>query len=254
MDELFSVRDKTVLITGGSSGLGLQLVRLFSRHGARVCSVAKSHDPKVCDGLLDAVRFHAPQFIIADLRDDIGVQRAFAEAIGHHGIPQIIFNNAGLTQRKRFMDVSREDWNMLAEVNVKAVFFVAQEGARLMKTAKLNGSIINTGSILASRAMTGTSVYSSTKAAIAQMTRSMAYELGPYGIRVNCLAPGWFETRMTSEFLPDPAKAFLKGANPLRRLGPEGDLDGAALLLASDAGRYITGTTITVDGGQSLSG
>ena len=254
MDELFSVKDKTVLITGGSSGLGLQLVRLFSRHGAKVCSVATSHAPRVCEDLLAAVRFHAPQFIVADLREDSGVQRAFAEATSHHGIPQIIFNNAGLSHQKRFMDVSREDWNMLVEVNVKAVFFIAQEAARLLKGAKLQGSIINTGSILGSRAMTGTAVYSSTKAAIAQMTRSMAYELGPYGIRVNCLAPGWFETRMTSELLPDTAKAFLKGANPLRRLGAEGDLDGAALLLASDAGRYITGATITVDGGQSLSG
>ena len=156
MNELFSVRDKTVMITGGSSGLGLQLVHLFMHRGARVCSIATQHDPRVC--------------------------------------------------------------------------------------------------ILANKAMSGSSVYSATKAGVAQMTRSMAHELGPLGIRVNAIAPGWFETRMTAGILSDPAKTYLKGVNPLRRLGQPGDLDGAALLLASEAGRYINGTVITVDGGQSLSG
>lgn len=254
MDDLFSVMDKTVLVTGGSSGLGLQLVRLFMKRGAKVCSVATAHDPKICESLLASRRFHAPQFIVADLRGEEGMKGAFAEAISAVGVPQIVFNNAGVTHRRRLLDVTRDDWNRLTDVNLKAMFFVAQEAARHMLGAGMPGSIINTGSILAGKAMTGTAVYSSTKAAIAQMTRSMAYELGPYGIRVNCIAPGWFETRMTSDFLPDPAKSFLKGANPLRRLGKEGDLDGAALLLASDAGRYITGVTITVDGGQRLAG
>ena len=123
-----------------------------------------------------------------------------------------------------------------------------------MHEAGTGGTIINMSSILGGKAMTGTSVYSATKAGVAQMTRSMAHELGPLGIRVNAIAPGWFETRMTANFLTDPAKSYLKGVNPLRRLGQPGDLDGVALLLASDAGSYINGTVITVDGGQSVSG
>ncbi len=254
MNDLFSVRDKSVLITGGSSGLGLQLVRLFLKNGAKVTSVATQHELRVCETLLAGVRFHAPEFVSANLRDDEGVTHALDEAQAAYGVPDIVFNNAGVTMRKRFLEVEREDWNRLMEINLKAMYFMAQGAAKRMIAEKKQGSIINVSSILAAKSMIGTSVYSAAKAGISQMTRSMALELGPHGIRANAIAPGWFETRMTAGFLTDPAKAYLKGANPLRRLGGEGDLDGAALLLASDAGRYITGTTITVDGGQSLTG
>jgi 2-dehydro-3-deoxy-D-gluconate 5-dehydrogenase len=254
VDELFSVRDKTVMITGGSSGLGLQLVRLFMQRGAKVCSIATHHDPKVCEYLLAGVRFHAPVFVDANLTDETGINAAFDGCADAFGPAQILFNNAGLSLRKKFMDVGRDDWNRLADINLKGMYFVAQAAAKQMQEAGTGGAIINMASILASKAITGTSVYSATKAGVAQMTRSMAHELGPLGIRVNAIAPGWFETRMTANFLTDPAKAYLKGVNPLRRLGQPGDLDGVALLLASEAGSYINGAVITVDGGQSLSG
>lgn len=242
------------MITGGSSGLGLQLVRLFMQRGAKVCSIATHHDAKVCDYLLAGVRFHPPVFVDANLTDENGVDAAFDGCGDAFGPAQILFNNAGLSLRKKFMDVGREDWDRLADINLKGMYFAAQTAARRMQQAGAGGAIINMASILGSKAVTGTSVYSATKAGVAQMTRSMAHELGPLGIRVNAIAPGWFETRMTANFLTDPAKAYLKGVNPLRRLGQPGDLDGVALLLASDAGSYINGAVITVDGGQSLSG
>lgn len=254
MNDLFSVRDKTVLITGGSSGIGLQMVHLFMMRGAKVCSIATQHDLQVCKNLVAAVRFHAPVFVDANLTSEVGVNAAFDACDAAFGPLDILINNAGLSLRKKFLDVSREDWNRLSDINLKGMYFVAQAAARRFRLAGKSGSIVNMASILASKAMTGTSVYSATKAGVAQMTRSMAHELGPHGIRVNAIAPGWFETRMTASFLTDPAKTYLKGTNPLRRLGQPGDLDGAALLLASDAGRYINGTVITVDGGQSLSG
>lgn len=252
--DMFSVRDKSVLITGGSSGLGLQFVRLFSGCGAKVCSVATNHEALVCESVLADGHDHEPVFVTANLRDEEGASFALDEATSANGVPDIVFNNAGVTLRKRFLDVERDDWAHLMDINLKAMFFLAQDAAKRMIASKKPGSIINMSSILASKAMTGTAAYSTAKAAISQMTRSMALELGPHGIRVNAIAPGWFETRMTASFLTDPAKSYLKSVNPLRRLGSEGDLDGAALLLASEAGRYITGTTITVDGGQSLSG
>lgn len=252
MDELFSVRDKTVMITGGSSGLGLQLVRLFLQRGAKVCSIATQHDGQICEYLMAGVRFHPPVFVDANLTEEKGIDVAFDCCGDVFGPAQILFNNAGLSLRKKFMDVGRDDWNRLADINLKGMYFVAQAAAKRMQEAGIGGSIVNMASILGSKAITGTSVYSATKAGVAQMTRSMAHELGPLGIRVNAIAPGWFETRMTANFLTDPAKAYLKGVNPLRRLGQPGDLDGAALLLASDAGRYINGAVITVDGGQSL--
>ncbi|MGB8817033.1 MAG: SDR family oxidoreductase [Rhizobiaceae bacterium] len=252
MDELFSVRDKVVLITGGSSGLGLQLARLFMQRGAKVCSVATHHDPAVCESLIAGVRFHQPLFVEANLTQAEGVEMAFTQCEAVFGNPEVLFNNAGLSLRKKFLDVERDEWDRLAEINLKGMFFVAQAAARRMIAGGKGGSIINMASILGGKAMTGTSVYSSVKAGVAQMTRSMALELGPQSVRVNALAPGWFETRMTAGFLSDPAKSYLKGVNPMRRLGQEGDLDGAALLLASPAGRYINGAIITVDGGQSL--
>jgi NAD(P)-dependent dehydrogenase (short-subunit alcohol dehydrogenase family) len=254
VDELFSVRDKTVMITGGSSGLGLQLVRLFLQRGAKVCSVAKHHEAAVCQYLLAGVRFHPPVFVEADLTGQSGVDGAFHKCCNAFGPAQILFNNAGLSLRKKFLDVSRDDWNHLADINLKGMYFVGQTAAKRMQEAGIGGSIINMSSILGNKAITGTSVYSATKAGVAQMTRSMAHELGPLGIRVNAIAPGWFETRMTVNFLTDPAKTYLQGVNPLRRLGQAGDLDGVALLLASQAGAYINGAVIPVDGGQSLSG
>lgn len=254
MIDLFSVRDKTVMITGGSSGLGLQLVRLFLNRGAKVCSIATQHDRRICDSLFASIRFHAPVFIDANLTSEEGLVMAVDGCEAAFGPIDILINNAGLSLRKKFLDVSRDDWNRLADINLKGMYFVAQAVATRMRSAGKGGSIINMASILANKAMNGTSVYSATKAGVTQMTRSMAHELGPMGIRVNAIAPGWFETRMTTSFLSDPAKTYLKGVNPLRRLGQPGDLDGATLLLASDAGRYINGTVITVDGGQSLSG
>jgi 2-dehydro-3-deoxy-D-gluconate 5-dehydrogenase len=250
VDDLFSVADSHVFITGGSSGIGLQLVKLFAGRGANVSSIATHHD----DDARSAFTGTKVCLVEANLRDEAGVAKAFNEAVLAFGTPNVIFNNAGVSQRTRFLEVRREDWNDLMEINLKAMFFVAQEGARRMAADKISGSIINMTSILSAKAMTGTSVYSTAKAGISQMTKAMAFELAGSGIRVNAIAPGWFETRMTADFLQSGAKSYLKSVNPMRRLGEAGDIDGAALLLASNAGRYITGTIITVDGGQSLSG
>jgi 2-dehydro-3-deoxy-D-gluconate 5-dehydrogenase len=254
VDELFDVKGLSVLITGGSSGLGLQTVSLFATRGARVCSVATTHDVKTRDALAGLDCEHPVEFISADLSTEGGIMHALDAAQLAYGTPQVVVNNAGISSRQKFLDVGRDDWAALTDINVKAMFFVAQESARRMIAQGVGGSIINMTSILAAKTMTGTSLYSSAKASVSQMTRSMAFELAGKGIRVNAIAPGWFETRMTAEFLQSGAKAYLKSVNPMRRLGEPGDIDGAMLLLASNAGRYMTGTILTVDGGQSLSG
>jgi 2-dehydro-3-deoxy-D-gluconate 5-dehydrogenase len=254
VDELFDVSGLPVMITGGSSGLGLQTVWLFASRGAKVCSVATYHDDKVRNALQALKSDYPVEFIEADLRHEEGVNHAFNEAEKAHGTPQILINNAGISSRQRVLDIGRDDWDLLMDINLKAMFFVAREAARRMIAGGVEGSIINMTSILASKTMTGTALYSSAKAATSQMTRNLAFELAAKNIRVNAIAPGWFETRMTAEFLQSGAKAYLKSVNPMRRLGEAGDLDGAMLLLASNAGRYMTGTVLTVDGGQSLSG
>lgn len=254
MENLFSVAGKKVAITGGSSGIGLQLVKLFALHGAYVASIATSHSQEVCDEVNAVQSAHRVAFVSGDLTEEQGVNQVFSDLDRNLGTPDILFNNAGISQRKRFLDVKRVDWNSVMEINLKAMFFVAQEAAQRMVRDNVPGSIINMSSILSNKAMTGTAVYASAKSGVNQMTKSLAFELAGHGIRVNAIAPGWFETRMTARFLNEGAKAYLKSVNPLKRLGQPGDIDGAALLLASDAGRYITGTVITIDGGQSLTG
>jgi NAD(P)-dependent dehydrogenase (short-subunit alcohol dehydrogenase family) len=254
VDELFDVAGLPVFITGGSSGLGLRAVHLFASRGAKVCSVATMHDQQQVADLAAHGYAHPIAHVSADLRSEQGILSAFDDAQNVHGVPQLIINNAGISSRQRLLDVTRGEFEALIDINLEAMFFVAQEGARRLIAAKTGGSIINMTSIMAAKAMTGTSAYSTSKAAISQMTKAMAFELASHSIRVNAIAPGWFETRMTSDFLKDGAKAYLKSVNPMRRLGEPGDLDGAMLLLGSNAGRYMTGTILTVDGGQSLSG
>ena len=139
-------------------------------------------------------------------------------------------------------------------VNVVGAFNVAQEAARRMIEAKIAGAIINTTSILKNMPQKGAVAYSMSKAALAQMTRALALEWAAHNIRVNAIAPGWFPTGINQELMTGPASNYLKAKNPMRRLGENGDLEGALLLLASNAGGYMTGTTITVDGGHSLQG
>ena len=253
VDDIFGVSGKKVIVTGGSSGIGLQLVKLFAQRGARVASVAVHHAGTTSEEL-SAAGLNGIEHVRADLSSPSGVIEAFAHIDTKFGTPDIIFNSAGISQRERFLDVTQESWDSLFDINLKAAFFVSQEAACRMVRDGVKGSIINLTSILAARSMTGTAVYSAAKAALTQLTKGQALELAPHGIRVNAIAPGWFETRMTSRFMNDNAKGFLKSVNPLKRLGQPGDIDGAALLLASDAGRYITGTVITIDGGHSLNG
>ena len=241
------------MVTGGSSGLGLQAVKTFVQRGARVASVARMHDAGVVETVFGlAAGPSKPLFIHADITSPAEVNRCFDECEAAFGTVTVLFNNAGISQKQRAREIDRASWSDLMAVNVDAQFFMAQEAARRIAAAALTGSIINMTSILATHPLRGTAAYSISKAAVTQMTKSLALEWAAHGIRVNAIAPGWFPTRMSHEFLSGPGGDFIRGQNPMRRLGAEGDLDGAALLLASDASRYMTGTVLTVDGGHSL--
>ena len=250
---VFDVTGAVTLITGGSSGIGLQLVRAMIRAGAKVASVARAHDAAICKTLQnEAANGFEPVFIAADIRCQEEIVNMFDAAEQAFGTVTVLFNNAGVSEKKRTGKITRESWREIMSVNVDGQFFTAQEAARRMIAAKAGGSIVNTTSILAQSAMRGTAAYSISKAAVMQMTRSLALELAAHQIRVNAVAPGWFPTRMNAEFLAGLGGDFIRSQNPMKRLGEAGDLDGVALLLASSASRYITGTVLTVDGGQSL--
>jgi 2-dehydro-3-deoxy-D-gluconate 5-dehydrogenase len=250
---VFDVSGQVILVTGGSSGIGLQVARAMVRAGARVVSVARTHDLEICRDLLSMAReMSKPMFVSADITAQDEIAKMFDSAEMAFGTVAVLFNNAGISDKERAAKISRDSWRALMEVNVDAQFFVAQEAARRMIAANTGGSIINITSILADNPLRGTAAYSVSKAALTQMTRALALEWAAHGIRVNAIAPGWFPTRMSHEFLSGPGGDFIRGQNPMRRLGAEGDLDGAALLLASNASRYMTGTVLTVDGGHSL--
>ncbi|WP_439271720.1 SDR family NAD(P)-dependent oxidoreductase [Pseudochrobactrum sp. HB0163] len=250
--DVFSVRDKVILVTGGSSGLGHYMAHILASHGARVISVARSHAHDAhADCSYDAKNILS---VNADVSRPEEVVAAFDRAEKHFGTVSVVFNNAGIACKATALKTTPQMLQQVFDVNVQGAFYVAQEAARRMIEAKTAGAIINTTSILGKIPQKGATAYSMSKAALTQMTRSLALEWAAHNIRVNALAPGWFPTGINQDLLEGPAQGYLKAKNPMRRLGAAGDLEGALLLLASSAGGYITGTTITVDGGHSLQG
>ncbi|MBV2144137.1 SDR family oxidoreductase [Falsochrobactrum sp. TDYN1] len=246
-DQLFSVKGKVIAVTGGSSGLGLHMVRVLADHGAYVVSISRSNESEsLCPSGGEVLE------IMADVAYADEIAKAFDEAERRMGPITTLFNNAGVAHKARALDTTRDMFAQIFDVNVAGTFFTAQEAARRMIERGQGGAIVNTTSILAERPQKGTAAYAMSKACVTHMTKALALEWAVHSIRVNAIAPGWFPTRINEAQLAGPAGGYIKGCNPMRRLGEMRDLDGAILMLASDASRYMTGTVITVDGGHHL--
>jgi len=186
-----------------------------------------------------------------DVTDRAAMTRAFDAAEKAFGTVTILVNNAGIAQSsRRAIEVTAEEWRKVLSVDLDAVFYNAQEAARRMLAAKQPGAIINIASVLGFGVSKGVAAYATAKAAVVQVTKALAVELAFKGVRVNAIAPGWFVTEINDDYLKGEAGEMLKRAIPMGRFGKDGDLDGALLLLVSDAGSYITGATIVADGGQ----
>jgi 3-oxoacyl-[acyl-carrier protein] reductase len=162
----------------------------------------------------------------------------------------ILVNNAGVAHGGRAVDMPEDEWRRVLSTNLDAVFFWAQEGARRMLAAGKQGSIVNIASVLGLGVSKGAVAYATAKAGVIQLTKALALELAFKGVRVNAIAPGWIVTELNRDYLAGEAGAKLKREIPVGRFGQERDLDGPLLLLASDAGRFVTGATIVADGGQ----
>ncbi|MCK4203925.1 SDR family oxidoreductase [Brucella pituitosa] len=246
-DQIFSVAGKVIAVTGGSSGLGLHMVRVLARHGARVISISRSHEGATfCPSGGEVLE------LMADVTNPDEIKTAFDDAEERLGPINVLFNNAGVAHVARALDTTRDMLEHIFDVNVGGSFFTAQEMARRMIGRSQSGVIVNTTSILAERPQKGTAAYAMSKACVTQMTRALALEWASHDIRVNAIAPGWFPTRINESQLSGPAGQYFKGRNPMRRLGEMQDLDGIVLMLASDASRYMTGSVITVDGGHHI--
>jgi 3-oxoacyl-[acyl-carrier protein] reductase len=248
--EMFSLSGRVALVTGASSGLGRQFAKALADNGAAVALVARRADRLLdLQETIEAAGGHAVA-IEADVTDRAAMARAFNAAEKAFGIVTILVNNAGIAHGGRAVDMPPEEWRKVLATNLDAVFFWAQEAARRMLAAKKQGAIVNIASVLGLNVAKGAVAYATAKAGVVQVTKALAVELAFKGIRVNAIAPGWFVTEINDTYLESEAGAAIKREIPMGRFGNEGDLDGALLLLTSDAGAYITGSTIVADGGQ----
>ena len=243
---------RTALVTGASSGLGRHFARVLARAGAEVIVAARREDAlqEVCNEI--AGQGGGARAVQLDVSDPASVENAIEAAASSGGL-DILVNNAGVTVSKSVLDVSEEDWDHVIDTNLKGSFLVAQATARLMKARGRGGSIVNIASVLGLRVAGHVSPYVASKAGVVHLTKAMALELARYNIRVNALCPGYIETELNRDFFQSEAGQALIRRIPQRRLGRPSDLDGALLLLCSEAGSYITGSTLAVDGGHLVS-
>jgi 2-deoxy-D-gluconate 3-dehydrogenase len=242
------LRGRTALVTGASSGLGLHFAGLLAAHGARVYAAARRVDALAALVATLRERGHEAEAVALDVRDPASVRAAVAAC------PQvdIVINNAGVAQTRPALELAEEDWQAVLDTNLSGAFRVAAAAAHSMQAAERPGVIVNIASVLALRVAKQVAAYVAAKAALVRLTEALALEWAAHRIRVNALAPGYVETELNREFLGSPAGIAMAKRIPQRRFGRPADLDGALLLLAGPAGAYITGATLTVDGGHAL--
>jgi NAD(P)-dependent dehydrogenase (short-subunit alcohol dehydrogenase family) len=242
---------RVALVTGAGSGIGRAAARAFAAEGAHVyvTDVNGEAAQAVAGALAEAGL--AAQAITADVSRGQDVMAMFRAVDTGHGRLDVLVNNAGLNVRGDFRHLSDADWAKIREVNLDGVVRVARDGFALLK-ASGRGSLINVASIMAHRGLRQLTAYSATKGAVVALTRGLAVEYAPFGIRVNALCPGFVHTALTERALRNPAieKALVE-STALRRLGQPEEIANAALFLASDEASYITGAELAVDGGMS---
>jgi NAD(P)-dependent dehydrogenase (short-subunit alcohol dehydrogenase family) len=238
---------KVALVTGASAGLGAHFACTLAAAGAEVILTARRTEG--LDSTAKAVTAigGVAQKLQLDVQDSAAVAAAF-ERIGH---VDILVNNAGISRPAMAIEQTPQDFDAVFDTNVRGAFFAATAAARAM--GDRGGTIINIASILGFRQDWMVASYAMSKAAIVQMTKTLALEFAPRGIRVNAIAPGYFETDINRDFLASDHGHRMIARIPQQRVGDPSDLDGALLLLASDASRFMTGSVITVDGGHLLS-
>jgi NAD(P)-dependent dehydrogenase (short-subunit alcohol dehydrogenase family) len=252
----FDLQGRTALVTGGFSGLGRHFAEVLAANGARVALIGRriALGREVAGAIAAAAGRPADvRAFEADVTDATSVANAFKQIASELGVPTIVVNNAGTVARAPSVDLADDEWSAVVDVNLSGVFRVAQAAAREMVTAGQPGSIINIASILGLRVRPQVAAYAATKAAVVQLTKALALEWAEHHIRVNALAPGYFETDINRDLLRSPTGQALIARIPQKRVGQLADLDGPLLLLASDASAYMTGAVIPVDGGHLVS-
>lgn len=251
--ERFSLNGKTALVTGASSGLGHHFAKALSAAGANVVICARRIERlnHLADEIIQDGGKALP--VMMDVTQTDSIKEAFDSAEQKFGHVDIVINNAGIGDPGDFLSMSEESWDNMMDTNLKSVWRLSQEAANRLIKHKKSGSIINIASILGLRVAPKLSHYATAKAGVIQLTKSLGLELARHQIRVNAIAPGYIRTEMNDAFFSsEPGQDYIKQKMPMRRLGNVDELVGPLLLLASDAGSFMTGSVITADGGQMV--
>jgi len=253
IESMFRVDGLRALVTGASSGLGRRFALTLAQAGADLVVVARRADK--LGGLVDEIQTLGGKCLAVslDVTSAASIGACFDQIDQSGGAADIVVNNAGVTVTKPLLKQSEEDWDAVVGTNLKGGWLVAQEAASRMVAAGKGGSIVNIASILGERVAGGVAPYAVSKAGLVQVTKVMALELARYDIRVNAILPGYVVTDLNRDFLESEPGEKLRSRIPTRRFGQLENLDGPLLLLASGAGRHMTGSVLAVDGGHLVS-
>jgi 3-oxoacyl-[acyl-carrier protein] reductase len=240
-------QDQVVVVTGASRGIGREIALAFGTEGARVACLATTQEgaAKTADALGPGARAYA-----CDVSQSAAVDAVFAAIADDLGTPSVLVNNAGITRDTLVLRMKDEDWDRVLEVNLKGAFLCIRAASKLMMKARY-GRIVNVSSIVGQTGQAGQANYAASKAGLFGLTMSVAKEFGSRNITCNAIAPGFIETEMT-ETLDEAFRAKVIENAPAGRLGKAEDIANAVLFLASPASGYITGQTLTVDGGLTV--
>jgi len=249
---IFDVSGRVAMVTGASSGFGAHFAKLLAAHGAKVVVAARRTDR--LESLVGDIEASGGEAIAValDVTNADSIKAAFDQAESKFGVVTILSNNAGVADSKMAVDIDEPSWDFVLNTNMKGVWMVATEAGKRMIAAGMPGSIVNTASILGLRVAISQSSYATSKAAVIQLTKSLALEWTRKNIRVNALCPGYFITEINQDyFAGEHGKKYI-ASTPARRTGELEELTAPFLMLASDAGSFVNGIALPVDGAHSI--
>ena len=249
--KLFDLTGQRALISGGGTGIGRQIALAFAAYGAEVILAARRREKLEATVAELAASGAKASCVSMDITDAESVSNGLKEATKDGSITLLV-NSAGVSSKTFLLDTPEDEWDQVLGTNLKGAWMLCQAVAKQMIEAEVGGSIINISSILGIGSQKGAGPYMASKAGLLHLTRNMAQEWARYGIRANTVAPGYFMTDISEPYLKTKTGQAMLKKIPLRRLGNLPDLSGTMLLLASEAGAYMTGGVIVVDGGHSM--